>query len=148
MKSRHFSERAVSSSDILEIYGEVKKRKRTDSTDSGVLQPTGFQYRIIFADAGCIARRLERSLIKDERKHLETEELVEAAVLYEASIVIGSDFPAYKPPKDSNMSHLSCETIGDHPTSWHIWFDEEEWSVSQLRSVPMSPMHPRMQGRE
>ena len=66
--------------------------------DSGVLQPTGFQYRIIFADAGCIAPRLENSLIKDQRKHLETEDLVDAAVVYEASIVIGSDFPADTPP--------------------------------------------------
>ena len=36
----------------------------TDSMDSDVLQPTGFQYRIIFADAGCITSRLENSLIK------------------------------------------------------------------------------------
>ena len=43
--------------------------------DSGVLQPTGFQYRIIFADAGCIAPCLEKSLIKDERKHLQTSSL-------------------------------------------------------------------------
>ena len=46
------------------------------------------------------------------------------------------------------MSGLECHTRGIHATSWHIWYDEETWSVTQFRSVPMSPMHPRMQGRE
>ena len=47
--------------------------------DSGVRQPTDFQVRIIFADAGRIPSRLEKCLIKDERVRLPTDELLETA---------------------------------------------------------------------
>ena len=79
---------------------------------------------------------------------MQTENLVETAVIFEAPIIIGSDFPADSPPKDSHMSSRVCETSGDHATSWHIWYDEEQWSVKQLRSVPMSDVHPRLRHRE
>ena len=59
MKSCYGSGRAASSSDS---FPKAKKSKTTDSMDSGVLQPTDFQVRIIFADAGCITSRLEKSL--------------------------------------------------------------------------------------
>ena len=64
----------------------AKKRK------SGVLQPTEFQVRIIFADAGRIPSRLEKCLIKDERVHLLTLDLLETAEVFDASIIIGSNF--------------------------------------------------------
>ena len=135
MKSCYVSGRAASSSDSLP---KAKKSKTTDSMDSGVLQPTDFQVRIIFADAGCITSRLEKSLIKDERKHLQTDDLVETAEVCDAPLIIGSDFPADAHPNDSHMSSRLCHTTGIHAMSWHIWYDEETWSVTQLCSVPMS----------
>ena len=136
---------AGSSSDRLP---QAKKRKMTDSMDSGVLQPTDFQVRIIFVDAGCISSRLERSLIKDERVHLQTDDLLGTAEIFDAPIIIGSNFPDDRPPKDSHMSSLECHTRGIHATSWHIWYDEETWSVTQFRSVPMNDKHPRLRDRE
>ena len=116
--------------------------------DSGVLQPTDFQVRIIFADAGCIPSHLEKCLIKDEKVHLLTPDLLETAELYDASIIIGSNFPADTPPNDSHMSSRLCHTGGMHATSWHVWYDEETWSVPEFRTVPMSDVHPRLRHRE
>ena len=71
--------------------------------DSGVLQPTDFQVRIIFADAGCIPSHLEKCLIKDEKVHLLTPDLLETAEVFDASIIIGSNFPADTPPNEVCM---------------------------------------------
>ena len=144
-KSSDVSGRAASSSDSLP---KAKKSKTTDSMDSGVLQPTDFQVRIVFTDAGCITSRLQQSLIKEERVHLQTDDLVETAEVFDAPIIIGSYFPADTPPKDSHMSSRLCHTRGIHATSWHIWYDEETWSVTQFRSVPMSDNHSRLRDRE
>ena len=137
--------RAASASDSLP---KAKKSKTMDSMNSGVLQPTDFEVRILFADAGCISSRLQESLIKDERKHLRTDDLLENAELFEAPIIIGSDFPVDKPPKESQMSSRLCHTRGIHATSWHVWYDEMTWSVTEFRSVPMSDVHPRLRDRE
>ena len=125
---------------------EPKEKKR--KMVSGVLQPIVFQIRIIFADAGCISSRLQKSLIKDERVHLQTDDLVETAEVFDAPIIIGSDFPVDTPPNDSHMSSQLCHSRGIHATSWHIWYDEESWSVTQFRSVPMSDVHPRLRDHE
>ena len=77
---------------------KAKKRK------SGVLQPTEFQVRIIFADAGWISACIAKSLIKDKRVPLETADLLETAEVFDASIIIGSNFPADTPPNGSHMS--------------------------------------------
>ena len=116
--------------------------------DSGVLQPTDFQVRIIFADAGCISSRLQKSLIKDERMQLETDDLLETAEIFEAPIIIGSDFPVDTLPENTHMSSRSCHTKGIHATSWHIWYDQMTWSVEEFRSVPLSRVHPRLRDRE
>ena len=116
--------------------------------DSGVLQPTEFQVRIIFADAGCISTRLQRSLVKETRPQLETEDLLETAELHDAAIIIGSDFPVDKLPKSSHMSSQSCYTKGIHATTWHIWFEEMTWSVEEFRSVAMDTVHPHLRDRE
>ena len=86
MKRKDVSGGAASSNDVL-----PKKKKTTDSMDSGVLQPTEFQVRIIFADGGWISARIAKSLIRDDRVHLETQDLLESAELFEASIIIGSN---------------------------------------------------------
>ena len=142
--SSDVSGRAASASDTSSVLVPAKKRK----TDSGVLQPTDFRARILFADAGDICSRLKKSLIKDDRVHLQTDDLLDTADLYECEIIIGSDFPAEKPPKDSHMSSQIRNTTGIHATSWHIWYDEETWSVTQFRSVPMNDKHPRLRDRE
>ena len=113
--------------------------------DSGVLQPTVFQARIIFADAGCISPRLQKSLIRDERPQLGENDLLETAELYDAPIIIGSDFPPDALPENTHMSSRSCYTEGSgrHATSWHVWYDETAWAVAEFRSVPMSDVHPR-----
>ena len=46
------------------------------------------------------------------------------------------------------MSSRLCKTGGMHATSWHIWYDEETWSVTEFRTVPMSDVHPRLRHRE
>ena len=61
--------------------------------DSGVLQPIDLQLRILFADAGCTPSSLEKTLIKDDRVHLQTVDLLNTAEELEASIIIGSAFP-------------------------------------------------------
>ena len=114
-------------------FPEAKKSKTTDSMDSGVRQPTDFQVRFIFADGGCIPSRLEKCLIKDERVHLLTLDLLETAEVFDASIIIGSNFPADTPPNDSHMSSRLCHTGGMHATSWHVWYDEETWLVTEFR---------------
>ena len=90
MKSNYVSGRAASDSEEescwhLLNFPKAKKSKTRDSMDSGVLQPTGFQVRIIFADAGCIPSRLEKCLIKDERVHLLTLDLLETAGIFDAA---------------------------------------------------------------
>ena len=142
--SSDVSGRAASSSDTSSVLVPAKKRK----TDSGVLQPTDFRARILFADAGDICSRLEESLIKDERVRLKRDELVDTAILYECPIIIGSDFPAENPPKDSHMTGEIRHTRGIHATSWHIWYDEDAWSVRGFRSVPMTDKHSRLRDRE
>ena len=134
MKSSDVSGSAASASNSLP---KAKKSKTTDSMDSGVLQPTDFQVRIIFADAGCISSRPAQSLIRDERVPLETSDLLETAEIFDAPIIIGSDFPADSLPKDFHMSSRVCHTTGIHATSWHVWYDEMTWSVTEFRSVPM-----------
>ena len=104
--------------------------------DSGVRQPTDFQVRIIFADGGCIPPDIEKSLIKDTRVRLKSFDLLETTELFDASIIIGSDFPADRPPDlpELNGSWMSSEfgrTRGKHATSWHVWYDEVEWTVSE-----------------
>ena len=84
--------------------------------DSGVLQPTDFQVRFIFADAGWISRRLAKTLIRDERVQLETQDLLDTAEVFDASIIIGSNFPADRPPSDSHIRSRLCETKGKHDT--------------------------------
>ena len=116
--------------------------------DSGVQQPASFQVRILFADAGCISSRLKRSLIRDERPELETNELVDTAEIFEAEIIIGSDFPVNEPPKESHMSHRICNSTGEHATSYHCWYDPEAWSVTDFRTVPMNHEHPRLRIRD
>ena len=142
--SSDVSGRAASSSDTSSVLVPAKKRK----TDSGVLQPTDFRVRILFADAGDICSRLEESLIRDERVRLKTDDLLDTAVLCECEIIIGSDFPAEKPPNSSHMTGEIRHTRGIHATSWHIWYDEEAWSVRGFRSVPMTDKHSRMRDRE
>ena len=142
--SSDVSGRAASASDTSSVLVPAKKRK----TDSGVLQPTDFRARILFADAGDICSRLEESLIRDERVRLKTDDLLDTADLYECEIIIGSDFPAEKPPKDSHMTGEIRHTRGIHATSWHVWYDEMTWSVTEFRSVPMSDVHPRLRHRE
>ena len=142
--SSDVSGRAASASDTSSVLVPAKKRK----TDSGVLQPTDFRARILFADAGDICSRLEESLIRDERVRLKTDDLLDTADLCECEIIIGSDFPAEKPPKDSHMSSEIRNTTGIHATSWHIWYDEETWLVTEFRTVPMSDVHPRLRHRE
>ena len=127
-----------------------KKRKTMSTMDSGVLQrtdPSGSSYRLIFADAGCLPSWLHNSLIKDDRKRLGVRDLLQTAQLYEASIIIGSDFPANTPPNNSNMSSRVCKTEGMHATSWHVWYDLETWSVAEFRTVPMCTQHPRLRFR-
>ena len=142
--SSDVSGRAASASDTSSVLVPAKKRK----TDSGVLQPTDFCVRILFADAGDICSRLKKSLIKDDRVHLQTDDLLDTADLCECEIIIGSDFPAEKPPKDSHMTGEIRHTRGIHATSWHIWYDEEAWSVRGFRSVPMTDKHSRLRDRE
>ena len=46
------------------------------------------------------------------------------------------------------MSSRLCHTRGIHATSWHIWYDEDAWSVRGFRSVPMTDKHSRLRDRE
>ena len=153
MKRNDVSGRAASASESescwhLLNFPKAKKSKTRDSMDSGVLQPTEFQVRIIFADAGWISARIAKSLIRDERVHLKTQDLLDTAEVFDASIIIGSNFPADTPPNDSHMSSRLCHTGGMHATSWHVWYDEETWLVTEFRIVPMSDVHPRLRHRE
>ena len=127
----------------------ASKAKTTDSMDSGVVQPTDIQVRIIFADGGWISKHIAKSLIKDDREQLETQDLLESAELFEASIIIGSNFPARLPiPSDSGIRTRLCESNGMHATSWHVWYDSNQWTVKKFNIVPMSRDHPRLRGRE
>ena len=117
--------------------------QQDSSTDSGVQQPTHLPVRILFADAGCIQSHLKKILIKDTREHLQTDELLKTAMDAKASIIIGADFPEDTPPDMWHMSSLICHTGDRHPTSWHVWFQKETWSVKDFFSAPMSDVHPR-----
>ena len=66
-------------------FPKEKKNKTRDSMDSGVLQPTDFEVRIVFADAGCMPSRLRKHLIKDERLHLKPLNLLDTATFYGAT---------------------------------------------------------------
>ena len=89
MKKSSVSKRnaSASSSDLCwQLLGIPEaKRHKGSSMNSGVLQPTDFEVRIVFADAGCIPSRLRKHLIKDERLHLKPLNLLDTATLYDAT---------------------------------------------------------------
>ena len=118
------------------------------SNDSDVLQHTEFQVRIIFADGGWIAKSIAKTLVKDERESLETADLLETAEVLNCSMIIGSNFPDDEPPSNSHIRSRLCETKGEHATSWHVWYDDDQWTVAEFSTVPMSPDHPCLRGRE
>ena len=78
-------------SGVLQLTEPQVPSSASSSMDSPVLQPTDLQVRILFADAGCISSRLEKSLIKDERVHLQTDDLLDTAEIFDAPIIIGSN---------------------------------------------------------
>ena len=116
--------------------------------DSGVLQPTDLQVRILFAHAGCIPWRFKKCLIKDEREHLQTLQLLETALDLDASIIIGSAFPEDTLPDGRHMGSLERHTKNRPPTTWHVWYEQEICSVTDFHSAPLSEDHLYMRGRE
>ena len=100
------------------------------------------------ADAGWQSKSIAKRLIKDERLPLECDDLTLAAEVFETPIIIGSNFPADSPPNDGKWACTSCKSGGYANPTWHIWYEETEWTVTEFSTVPLCQVHPRLRFRE
>ena len=98
------------------------------SRDSGVSQPADNEgSRILLVDAGWIRPQIVKDLVRDQRNPVQVADIIDTAEQFNAECIVGTDFPALKPPKSSHMHSL---TLCNKETSWHVWYDPDMWTLS------------------
>ena len=98
------------------------------SSDSGVPQPADNEGgRILLVDAGWIRPQIAMHLVRDQRDRVEVDDIIETTEQFNAGCIVGTDFPAWKPPKSS---HMHSSSLRNKETSWHVWCDPAMWTLS------------------
>ena len=85
---------------------------------------------------------------------MSSDDILEAADELKARIIIGADFDSDKPPMGSDWQNCNSQRretskLGDYaPTSWHLWWHENEWTVVSFHSEPLNVSVPELEHRQ